>query len=103
MRRFTRLTNGFSKKVENLVAAVALHYALQLLPRSQDVYEGAVAAGIADHVWTLDELIGLLDAGRARPDQARPVQEASGCAQIQTEPLPPPPRWWVSLKSGAAP
>lgn len=62
MRRFTRLTNGFSKKVRNHEAAVALHFmhynfcrvhmSLRVTP--------AMEAGVADHVWSLEELVGLL-------------------------------------------
>jgi len=62
IRRFTRLTNGFSKKIENHSAAVALwftyynfcrvHSSLRVTP--------AMQAGIADHVWTIEELVSLL-------------------------------------------
>jgi len=64
MRRFTRLTNGFSKKLENLRHAVAIHYmhynfcrvhkSLRVTP--------AMEAGLADHVWALEELVKLLDS-----------------------------------------
>ncbi len=63
MRRFTRLTNAFSKKVENLAHAVALHfmhYNFARIHRSLRVTP-AMEAGVADHVWTLEEIIGLLD------------------------------------------
>jgi IS1 family transposase len=62
MRRFTRLTNAFSRKVENLTAAVSLHFAYYNLCRVHQTLgtTPAVAAGVTDHVWTLDELIGLL-------------------------------------------
>ena len=63
IRRFTRLTNAFSKKVENHAAAVALwfmyynfcrvHQTLRVTP--------AMEAGIANHVWTIEELVALLD------------------------------------------
>ncbi len=70
MRRFTRLTNGFSKKAENLTAAVSLHFAYYNLCRvhgSLNKQTPAMAAGVTDHVWTLDELIGLLEAAEAVP------------------------------------
>ncbi len=62
MRRFTRLTNGFSKKVENLEAAVALHYMHYNFCRIHKTLRvtPAMEAGVADHVWTLEELIALL-------------------------------------------
>jgi hypothetical protein len=64
MRRFTRLTNAFSKKVENLAAAVSLHFMHYNFCRVRKTLgtTPAVAAGVTDHVWTLDELIGLLEA-----------------------------------------
>jgi hypothetical protein len=59
MRRFTRLTNGFSKKVENLAAAVALHYMHYNYARPHNCLgrnmTPAMAAGITDHVWTAEE------------------------------------------------
>jgi IS1 family transposase len=63
MRRFTRLTNGFSKKVENLQHAVSLHYMYYNFGRTHQTIEctPAMAAGIADHRWSLQEIAGLLD------------------------------------------
>jgi IS1 family transposase len=73
MRRFTRLTNAFSKKVENHAHAVALHfmhYNYARVHKSLTVKNTdgtrtkrtpAMAAGVADHVWTLREVAGLLD------------------------------------------
>lgn len=61
MRRFTRLTNGFSKKIENHVAAVSLHfmhYNFARIHRTLRVTP-AMAAGVSDHVWTLEEIAKL--------------------------------------------
>src|SRR5881409_2818330 len=62
MRRFTRLTNGFSKKLENLEHAVALHYMHYNFCRIHQTLRvtPAMEAGVADHVWDLQEIIGLL-------------------------------------------
>lgn len=64
MRRFTRLTNGFSKKVENLEAAVALHYMHYNFCRIHQSLRvtPAMEAGVSDHVWSIDEIIALLDS-----------------------------------------
>jgi len=61
MRRFTRLTNGFSKKIENLEYAVALHFMYYNFARVHKTLRvtPAMEAGMADHVWTLDEIIRL--------------------------------------------
>jgi hypothetical protein len=62
MRRFTRLTNAFSKKVENLEHAVALHFMHYNFCRVHQSLRvtPAMEAGVSDHVWELEELIGLL-------------------------------------------
>jgi IS1 family transposase len=60
MRRLTRLTNGFSKKWENLGAACALHFACYNFCRGHQTLKGAtpvMASGIADRPWTLAELL----------------------------------------------
>jgi len=70
MRRFTRLTNAFSKKVENLTAAVSLHFAYYNFCRVHQSLGGktpAMAAGLADHPWNISELIGLLESAEATP------------------------------------
>ncbi len=64
IRRFTRLTNAFSKKVENHAAAVALHFMYYNFCRVHQTLRvtPAMEAGIAAHVWSLVEIVALLDA-----------------------------------------
>jgi hypothetical protein len=59
IRRLTRLTNAFSKKWENLKAAVALHFAYYNFCRVHSSLRvtPAMEAGITDHVWTISELL----------------------------------------------
>ena len=59
MRRFTRLTNGFSKKVENHAHAIAIHYMHYNFCRVHKTLRvtPAMEAGIADHVWTVEEML----------------------------------------------
>jgi IS1 family transposase len=66
MRRFTRLTNGFSKKVENHIHAVALHFMWYNFGRVHGTLgvTPAFAAGLTDHRWTVEEVIGLIDSQR---------------------------------------
>jgi hypothetical protein len=61
MRRFTRLTNAFSKKVENHAAAVALYFMWYNFSRVHQTLKTtpAIAAGVADHVWTAEEIVNL--------------------------------------------
>jgi len=67
MRRMTRLTNGFSKKVANLEAAVSLHFMHYNFCRKHQTLKTspAVKAGLAEHVWSVEELIGVLEAQEA--------------------------------------
>src|SRR5271156_4050816 len=59
MRRFTRLTNAFSKKLENLKAAVAVHFAYYNFVRIHQTLRvtPAMEAGLTDHIWELKELL----------------------------------------------
>jgi len=64
MRRFTRLTNGFSKKLENhghMVALYFFHYNFIRIHKTLRVTP-AMEAGITDHVWSFEELIALLES-----------------------------------------
>jgi IS1 family transposase len=63
MRRFTRLTNAFSKKLENLCHAVALHYMHYNFIRRHMTLRmpPALKAGVTDHLWTLEELVDMVD------------------------------------------
>ncbi|MBZ5678307.1 MAG: IS1 family transposase [Acidobacteriia bacterium] len=63
MRRFTRLTNGFSKKLENhghMTALYFMHYNFCRIHKTLRVTP-AMEAGLTDHVWDIDELVGLLE------------------------------------------
>jgi IS1 family transposase len=64
MRRFTRLTNAFSKKVENLECAVALHFMYYNFGRVHKSLRvtPAMQARVADHVWSLEEIAALADS-----------------------------------------
>lgn len=63
MRRFTRLTNGLSKKIDNRAAAVALHFIHYNFARIHRTLRitPAIAAGLADHVWSYEEIASLAD------------------------------------------
>ncbi|HTB94345.1 MAG TPA: IS1 family transposase [Candidatus Sulfotelmatobacter sp.] len=61
MRRFTRLTNAFSKKAENHAAMVAIHFLYYNFGRIHKTLRvtPAMAAGLADHIWSLEEIVQL--------------------------------------------
>lgn len=79
IRRFTRLCNGFSRKIENHRAAVSLHVMWYNFCRVHESLRvtPAMEAGIADHVWTVDELVERALA-------------AEPCAPPEPKPLVPP-------------
>lgn len=62
MRRFTRLTNAHSKKVENHRHALALYFMYYNFARIHQTLRvtPAMQAGVADHVWTPEEIVGLI-------------------------------------------
>ena len=64
MRRMTRLTNAFSKKIENQAHAVALHFMHYNFARIHQTLRvtPAMEAGLADHVWSLEEIANLIDS-----------------------------------------
>jgi len=71
MRRFTRLTNAFSKKVENLEHAIALHFMHYNFCRPHQTLANpypttpAMAASITDHVWKVSEIVALIEVREA--------------------------------------
>ena len=72
-RRFTRLTNGFSKRLRNHKAAVALYVAHYNLCRFHEALRitPAMALGVTDHIWTIGELIEAALAGEAPKPEGR--------------------------------
>ena len=62
MRRFTRLTNAFSKKVENHGHAIALFYMYYNFARIHQTLRvtPAMEAGVSDHVWSIEEIAALI-------------------------------------------
>jgi len=69
MQRFTRLTNGFSKKVDNRAAAVALHYTHYNFVRIDRTLRvtPAMEAGLTNRVWSIEDIIGLLEMAEKEP------------------------------------
>jgi hypothetical protein len=64
MRRFTRLTNAFSKNVENHAAAVALYFMYYNFGRVHQTLRvtPAMEAGVSSHVWSIEEIVSLSEA-----------------------------------------
>lgn len=68
MRRFTRLTNAFSKKIEMHMHAVSLHFLHYNFARVHKTIKAtpAMKAGVADHVWSLEEIVNLIPEPEAK-------------------------------------
>ena len=77
MRRFTRLTNAFSKKVESHAAMVAIYavwYNFVRIHKSLRVTP-AMAAGVTDRLWSMEDVVALLDAREAPPAKRGPYKK----------------------------
>jgi IS1 family transposase len=77
MRRFTRLMNGFSKKVQNhaaMVAAYAVRYNFARIHKSLRITP-AMAANLSDHVWSLEEIVLMADSYAPRPGPRGPYKK----------------------------
>jgi hypothetical protein len=83
MRRFTRLTNAFSKKVDNHCHALALYFVFYNFVRRHQTLRvsPAMAAGISDRLWSMEDIVALIDVTDAQPKKRgtyKPRQPKSG-------------------------
>ena len=77
MRRFTRLTNAFSKKVQNheaMVAIYAVHYNFARIHKTLRITP-SMAAGLSDHVWSLEEIVQMADNYMPKPSKRGPYKK----------------------------
>jgi IS1 family transposase len=86
MRRFTRLTNGFSKKLENHIHALALYFMVYNFVRIHKNLKTtpALQAGIADRLWSMEDIAALVEAMRNLQSAARTKRSP----KLQAETLP---------------
>ena len=77
MRRFTRLTNGFSKKLDNHIHALALYFAFYNFCRIHKTLRmsPAMAAGITDTLWSLEDIVAKIDAMAPEPKARGPYRK----------------------------
>lgn len=77
MRRLTRLTNAFSKKLDNHAYAVALHFMYCNFVRIHSTLRvtHAMESGLADHAWTIKELVAMGDAATPKPGNRGPYKK----------------------------
>jgi IS1 family transposase len=76
MRRFTRLTNAFSKKVDNHCYALALYFVFYNFVRRHQTLRvsPAMAAGISDRLWSMDDIAASIDAAEDEPKKRGPYK-----------------------------
>ena len=79
MRRFTRLTNGFSKKLENHANAIALHFAYCNFVRIHKTLRmtPAMAAGVTDRLWEMADLVAIVEAADSKPNRPKKYNKAA--------------------------
>jgi len=77
MRRFTRLTDGFSKKIQNHVAMVVIHAVYYNFGRIHKTLRitPAMAANLSDHVWNLKEIVLMADSYMPKPGERGPYKK----------------------------
>lgn len=80
IRRFTRLTNAFSKKIENHALSVALHYMHYNFARIHKTLRvsPAMAAGVTDRLWSIEDIAALIDAAAPTPGRRGPYKVGAG-------------------------
>jgi hypothetical protein len=76
-RRFTRLTNAFSKKLENHALSVAVHYMHYNFCRIHKTLRitPAMAAGVTDHVWSAADIVAMIEATEPVPAKRGPYRK----------------------------
>ncbi|NJO36475.1 MAG: DDE-type integrase/transposase/recombinase [Rhizobiales bacterium] len=77
MRRFTRLTNGFSKKFENHCHSLALYFVFYNFVRIHNTLKvtPAMAAGLTDRLWSMEDVVALVDAAAPKPGKRGPYKK----------------------------
>ena len=90
MRRFTRLTNAFSKKIDAHGTRLpgALLRVLQLHPDPQDASAHAgYGSGLTDQLWNMEDIVALIDARESATKSAAPIKRRRRRLRIQSEAL----------------
>ncbi len=84
MRRFTRLTNAFSKDAENHAHAIAIHFMHYNFVRMHQTLRvtPAMAAGVTGKLWELSDMMAMIDAAAPKPAKRGPYKKRQEDAPI---------------------
>ena len=76
MRQFTRLTNAFSKKIDNHIHALSLYFVWYNFCRTHKAHKlsPAMAAGVTDRLWSMEDIAGLVEARAPKPGRRGPYK-----------------------------
>ncbi len=77
MRRFTRLTNAFSKKIDNHIHALSLYCVWYNFCRTHKAHKlsPAMAAGVTDHLWSMEDIAALVEARSPKSSKRGPYKK----------------------------
>jgi hypothetical protein len=77
MRRFTRLTNAFSKKIDNHIYALSLYFVFYNFCRMHKSLRvsPAMAAGVSDRLWSMEDVVAMIDTRAPKPGPRRPYKK----------------------------
>ena len=82
VRRFTRLTNAFSKKIDNHIHALSLYFVFYNFVRMHKTLRmsPAMAAGVTDHLWSMEDIVALIDARAPKPGRRGPYRKGEAAS-----------------------
>jgi hypothetical protein len=77
MRRFTRLTNAFSRKIDNHIYALSLYFVFYNFVKTHAAHRtsSAMAAGITDRLWNMEDIAALIDARAPKLSKRGPYKK----------------------------
>jgi hypothetical protein len=77
MRRFTRLTNAFSKMIDQHIAALSLYFVFYNFVKTHKAHKlsPAMAAGVADRLWSMEDIVALIDARAPKAGKRGPYKK----------------------------
>ena len=78
LRRFTRLTNAFSKKIDNHIYALSLYFVFYNFVKTHSAHRlsPAMVAGVTDRLWSMEDVVALIDARASKLGKRGPYRKS---------------------------